>query len=116
MPYDAPTWAMTAMLYAVRPKEGYFKLSEPGTITVLDDGRTTFQPSADGKHRHLILDSEQKERIIKTYTEIASAKPVPRRLPFRLPDEEQQQPESLNLPNPSHPRSKKCDACCWGFC
>jgi Inosine-uridine preferring nucleoside hydrolase. len=44
MPYDAPTWAMTAVLYAVRPQEGYFKLSEPGTIGVLDDGRTTFTP------------------------------------------------------------------------
>ena len=32
MPYDAPSWAMAAALYAARPKEGYFKLSGPGTI------------------------------------------------------------------------------------
>jgi inosine-uridine nucleoside N-ribohydrolase len=79
MPYDAPSWAMAAMLYAVRPKENYFKLSEPGTIIVSDDGRTSFAASDKGRHRYLILDPAQKERIIRTYTEIASAKPVPRK-------------------------------------
>ena len=54
MPYDAPVWAMNASLYAVRPQEGYFKVSEPGTVGVLDDGRTRFTPSAGGKHRYLI--------------------------------------------------------------
>src|SRR5207248_2813372 len=42
MPYDAPTWDMAPVLYSVRPQEGYFKLSDPGTISVLDDGRTNF--------------------------------------------------------------------------
>jgi hypothetical protein len=84
MPYDAPVWAMNASLYAVRPQEGYFKLSDPGTISVLEDGRTKFTPSANGKHRYLIFDPAQKERIVKTYTEIASAKPVPK--PARIPN------------------------------
>jgi len=83
MPYDAPLWAMNASLYAGRPQEGYFKLSEPGTITVLDDGRTKFTASANGKHRYMIFDPAQKDRILKTYTEIASAKPVPK--PQRIP-------------------------------
>lgn len=88
MPYDAPASAMAAVLYAIRPKEGYFKLSEPGTISVLEDGRTKFTPSADGKHRHLIYDPTQKERILKAYTEIASAKPVvkPRFRPKKADD------------------------------
>ncbi len=83
MPWDAPLWAMNSALYAVRPKEGYFKMSEPGTISVLDDGRTRFTPSANGRHRYLIFDPAQKERILKAYTEIASAKPVekPQRVP-----------------------------------
>jgi inosine-uridine nucleoside N-ribohydrolase len=84
MPYDAPSWDMTAVLYAVRPQESYFKHSDHGTIGVLDDGRTTFTPSANGKHRYLIFDPEQKDRIIKTYTEIASIKPTPRQR-FRPP-------------------------------
>jgi hypothetical protein len=91
MPYDAPTWAMAAVLYAVRPKEGYFKLSEPGTIRVLDDGRTRFLPSPDGRHRYLVPDPAQRERILKVYTEVASAQPVPRQPRFRPQKQEQKQ-------------------------
>ena len=56
MPYDAPASALAAVLYAVHPEDGYFTLSDPGTITVQDDGRTRFTPAADGKHRYLIVD------------------------------------------------------------
>ncbi len=93
MPYDAPVWAMNAALYAVRPKEGYFKVSDPGTITVQEDGRTTFAPSSGGKHRHLIFDPAQKERILKAYTEIASARPVekPQRIPLNKQAQQQQE-------------------------
>ena len=78
MPYDAPAGALAATLYAVRPQEGYFKLSEPGTIAVLDDGRTRFTTSAGGRHRYLIVDPAQKDRVTRAYVELASAKPVPR--------------------------------------
>jgi inosine-uridine nucleoside N-ribohydrolase len=110
MPYDAPTPAMTAALYAVRPKEGYFKLSDPGTVTVLDDGRTTFEPSASGRHRHLILDPAQTERIVRTYTEITSAakpqartlpntvRPLPTQKPAPQKPAEPKQPEGPNKP------------------
>jgi hypothetical protein len=81
---------MAAALYAVRPQEGYFKLSEPGTIRVLDDGGTRFALSPDGKHHYLIPDPEQKERILKVYTEVASAKPVVR--PPRFPQQKKQEP------------------------
>jgi inosine-uridine nucleoside N-ribohydrolase len=91
MPYDAPTSAMAAVLQAVRPKENYFTLSDPGVISVRDDGRTQFTPSPAGKHRYLIVDPAQRDRIVKTYTELASAKPVPRQPRFRIQQEEQQQ-------------------------
>jgi hypothetical protein len=83
MPYDAPSWAMAAVLYAVHPQDNYFQLSDPGTITVLDDGRTRWTPAAGGKHRYLIADPAQKERVIHTYTEIASLKPAGRPVRFR---------------------------------
>ncbi len=102
MPYDTPTWDLTAVLHAIRPQENYFKLSEPGRITVLDDGRTRFTPSADGKHRHLILDPAQKERIVKTYVELVSAKPVPRAPRFRRPQVDQQQ--QTPPPKPAAPK------------
>jgi hypothetical protein len=92
MPYDAPTPAMAAVLYAARTQEGYFKLSGPGSASVSDDGRTRFTPSASGKQRYLIFDPAQKDRIIKTYTEVASAKPVerPQRVPGAKPQQQQQ--------------------------
>ena len=78
MPYDAPSYAIVPVLQAVREKEAYFKLSEPGTISVADDGRATFAAAADGRHRTLMLEAEQKERILKAYVELAAAKPVER--------------------------------------
>ena len=78
MPYDAPASALAAVLYAVHPEDGFFKLSDPGTITVLDDGRTRFTPGAEGKHRHLIVDPAMKEKVLGVYTAMVSAPPAPR--------------------------------------
>jgi purine nucleosidase len=108
MPYDAPTWAMTAVLYAARPQEGYFKLSDPGTIRVLDDGRVKFSASADGKHRYLIVDPAQRERIVKTYREVASAKPVVRQFRFRKKDQKQE--ADVKAPDAKAPEAKTPDA------
>ena len=83
LPFDSPSGAMVAGLYAVRPDTGYFRLSEAGTIQVLDDGQTRFQPSASGKHRYLIANLEQKDKILQAYIELASTKPVPRAPRFR---------------------------------
>ncbi len=79
MPYDSPSGDLAATLYAGRPKEGYFKLSGNGTVSVSADGRTSFAASASGKHQYLIFDPAQKEIILKTYVELASAKPAPPR-------------------------------------
>jgi inosine-uridine nucleoside N-ribohydrolase len=85
MPYDAPALDAAAALYAGRPTAGYFKLSDPGTITVRDDGRTVFAPSAQGKHQYLIADAGQKDKILQAWVELASAKPVPPVRRFRPP-------------------------------
>jgi len=77
-PYDAPASALAAVLYAVHPDDGYFKLSDPGVITVLDDGRTQFTPAATGRHRYLIADPAQKARVLEVYTSMVSAPPAPR--------------------------------------
>jgi hypothetical protein len=75
---------MIAALYAARPKEGYFKVSDPGTIAFQDDGRASSTPSAQGKHYTLSLDPEKREKVIQTWVELTSAKPVlPQR--FRPP-------------------------------
>ena len=76
MPYDRPTWDLTAVLYAVRPEGKYFSLSEPGTITVLPDGSSRFEPSPAGTHRYLRLIGEQKARILETLILLASEPPA----------------------------------------
>lgn len=85
MPYDAPTTAVHAALYAARPKANLYKLSPAGAISVDASGRTIFTPSANGKHNFLIADPAQEEAITKLMVEIASAKPVPRTPRFRRP-------------------------------
>jgi len=89
MPYDAAAPAMAAALYAVRPQENYFKVSEAGTFTVGDDGKLKHTPGAGGKHKALIADPSQKEKIQQIYAEMASTKPVPRAQRFRPPQKKQ---------------------------
>jgi hypothetical protein len=89
MPYDAPAVAMAAALYAVRPRENYFKVSDPGTVSVAIDGRFQFAAASGGKHRTLIADATQKERIQQIYVETASTKPVGRVQRFRPPQKKQ---------------------------
>lgn len=76
MPYDRPTWDLTAVLYAVRPDDGYFSLSAPGVITVLPDGSSRFSLSASGKHRYLVLTAEQQARTLEAMIMLASQPPA----------------------------------------
>ncbi len=100
MPYDAPAWDLAAALYGARPDAGHFGTSGPGTIEVLDDGRTQFTPSIDGKHRYLTVDASQKDAIIAAYREFVSAEPAPRVIPERfrkLVEEEKKRVEAERL-------------------
>jgi len=78
MPYDAPSQAVLAALYATDLKGDLFKLTGPGQIEVFDDGRTAFTPSASGRHRYLLAGSgpDWPARVVKAYTALASAKPA----------------------------------------
>jgi inosine-uridine nucleoside N-ribohydrolase len=76
MPYDRPTWDLTAVLYAVRADENYFSLSPPGTIAVLPDGGSHFEPSPNGNHRYLILKDEQRARTLEAMILLASEPPA----------------------------------------
>ena len=76
MPYDRPTWDLTAVLYAVRPDVNYFSLSPPGTITVQPDGSSHFEPSANGNHRYLIIKEEQRARTLEAMILLASEPPA----------------------------------------
>jgi inosine-uridine nucleoside N-ribohydrolase len=71
-PYDRPTWDITAALYAIRPNDGYFSLSEPGTIKVDATGVTTLVPAVDGKHRYLIMNDAQRARALEAMILLSS--------------------------------------------
>jgi hypothetical protein len=78
VPADVPSRALAAVLHAVSPEENYFQLSPPGTISVQDDGRTTFAPSPTGRHHYLIARTDQKARVLETYVKMVTAQPPPR--------------------------------------
>jgi len=75
MPYDRPTWDLTAALYAVWPDHGFFDLSPPGKITVLPDGATKFTPDPQGKQRYLIVTEAERPRTLETMILLASQPP-----------------------------------------
>jgi len=84
---DIPALTPSAALFAVRPDQGFFQRSAPGTIVIDDGGAAKFTPSASGKHTYLTVDPAQREKIVKTLVELASAKPVvraPRRRPGQV--------------------------------
>jgi hypothetical protein len=77
MPYDAPSGDLAASHYAVHPDSGFFRLSEPGSISVSDAGRMQFSNRADGKVRSLIIEPTRKTEAIHAFVELVSARPVP---------------------------------------
>lgn len=76
MPYDRPTWDLTSVLYAVEGTDGYFTLSQSGTIEVEPLGGTIFTPDINGMHRYLLSDSIQKANIVNRFTTIIPSVPA----------------------------------------
>jgi inosine-uridine nucleoside N-ribohydrolase len=72
MPYDRPTWDLTAVLYGVRPGAGNFKLSPAGVITVDAKGKTFFSPDSAARHRYLILEPAKREAVLQQLVTLSS--------------------------------------------
>ena len=79
MPYDRPTWDVTAALYAVRPDRGYFNLSPPGEVAVDAQGRTDFHAEPAGRRRYLTIDDRERARALEAMELLASQPPDARR-------------------------------------
>ena len=75
-PHNRPSWDLTSVLYAVRPERDYFNLSTTGTVTVAEDGLTSFEEQADGKHRYLILTPEQQLKVTEALVQLSSQPPT----------------------------------------
>jgi inosine-uridine nucleoside N-ribohydrolase len=74
MPYDRPTWDLTAALVAVRSDHHYFGLSAKGTIHVEENGTTRFE-AGGGDRQYLLLDQSQRSRVLEALTLLASEPP-----------------------------------------
>ena len=75
MPYDRPTWDLTALLYAVEGGD-MFSISPAGRISVTDEGATSFTPDPSGNRHYLYTDKVQNEAIEKHFVEMISADPA----------------------------------------
>ncbi len=75
MPYDRPTWDLTAVLYAVRPDRGYFSLSGTGKVEVDNESRTKLNPVSDGRHRYLIANEVQRAKVLEALIQLSSEPP-----------------------------------------
>ena len=64
MPYDRPCWDPTALIWAVEG-ESFFTVSEPGTVSISEEGVTTFEPSPEGLHRVLSVTPEQAGVLVE---------------------------------------------------
>ncbi|MBM3726376.1 MAG: nucleoside hydrolase [Acidobacteria bacterium] len=75
MPYDRPTWDLTAALFGVRPGHQYFTLSAPGSVQVNSTGVTSFRAHPDGRHRYFLLEPGQRARTLEALTLLSSEPP-----------------------------------------
>lgn len=82
MPYDRETWDLTAVLYAALPDRNYFSLSQPGRVSVDDQGHTSFTPATaekpspqDGRDRYLYTNPQQRTRILEALIFLSSEPP-----------------------------------------
>jgi len=73
---NRPTWDLTSVLVAVRADNGYFDYSDLGTVTVQDDGLTTFDASDSGHHRYLKIPEHGQGRILEALQLLSSQPPT----------------------------------------
>lgn len=79
--HDRPGWDLTSVLFAVRPQEGYFDLSARGSVSVADDGFTSFAEMPNGGHRYLLMNQLQAARVVEVQRALVSQPPVRRSSP-----------------------------------
>jgi len=74
IPYNRPTWDLTAALAAVRASHQYFGLSAQGTVHVEENGTTRFE-AGDGDCQYLLLNPAQRARTLEVLTLLVSEPP-----------------------------------------
>ncbi|MDR3109707.1 MAG: nucleoside hydrolase [Planctomycetaceae bacterium] len=70
------TFDINAVIYAARPSRGYYSLSEKGTVTITDEGVSTFTPNPDGKHRYQKTNIQQIAATREAIIQLTSQPPA----------------------------------------
>jgi inosine-uridine nucleoside N-ribohydrolase len=78
MPYDRPCWDPTAVLYAVEGGS-WFRVSQPGFISVDNQGITSFTANPAGNRRYLETNPAQADRIKNRLIQLTTTRPRYRR-------------------------------------
>lgn len=76
MPYDRPTWDLTAILYMMDEGKEMFGISPKGTITIDEEGKSYFEADDKGRHYVLSVTEEQAEQVKNYFVELISRKPL----------------------------------------
>lgn len=78
--HDRPCWDQSSVLWAVYPGRGFFGLSQPGRVKVLDDGFTRFMPQGKGqarqRDRFLTMTSAQQSRALEAIVHLTIQPPA----------------------------------------
>jgi hypothetical protein len=69
---DRQSWDLVSVLFPAYPDRGYVDVSEPGRVTVADDGATSFVESPSGQHRVLRLRPDQQPRLLEALVQLVS--------------------------------------------
>jgi hypothetical protein len=75
-PYDAPSHDLAAMHYTAIPESGFFQVSEPGMLSVSENGATVFAIGA-GAVRRITADPSKRAETLAAFVELVSTKPPP---------------------------------------
>jgi hypothetical protein len=72
--HDRPCWDESSVLWAIYPQRGFFGLSQPGRVAVLDDGFTRFSvvksPSESQRDRFLTMTALQRSRALEAIVQL----------------------------------------------
>ncbi len=75
MPYNRPTWDLTAVLCVAEGNKEYFSESAYGIISIDSLGGSTFTASDEGFHRYLIADSSQRLKMQARFANLIRQRP-----------------------------------------
>ena len=73
MPYDRPTWDLTAVLEAVEPGK-WFDRSPKGRIRIAADGRSSFEASETGMQEYLVIPQEKAAAALQALVNCTTGK------------------------------------------